>query len=75
MTPVRILVAVLAVVAGFVARPAQAQDYPNRPILLIVPFPSGGGNDTLARIVATKLGAALGQPVVVDNRGIGRAHV
>jgi tripartite-type tricarboxylate transporter receptor subunit TctC len=49
--------------------PVRAQDYPNRPILLIVPFPSGGGNDTLARIVATKLGSALGQPVVVDNRG------
>jgi tripartite-type tricarboxylate transporter receptor subunit TctC len=54
------------------AAPSNAQDtkdYPNRPILLIVPFPSGGGNDTLARIVATKLGSALGQPVVVDNRG------
>src|SRR5438876_12185541 len=46
-----------------------AQDYPNRPILLIVPFPPGGGNDTLARIVASKLGAALGQQVMVDNRG------
>jgi tripartite-type tricarboxylate transporter receptor subunit TctC len=74
VTAVRILVAILAVVAGLIigsanVQDAKAQDYPNRPILLIVPFPSGGGNDTLARIVATKLGAVLGQPVVVDNRG------
>ena len=46
-----------------------AQDYPARPITMIVPFPPGGGNDTLARIVAAKISAALGQQVVVDNRG------
>ena len=60
-----IVVAVVALIAG----PAAAQDYPNRAITMIVPFPPGGGNDTLARIVATKLSAALGQQVVVDNRG------
>ena len=47
--------------------PAQAQ-YPDRPIRLIVPFPPGGSSDTLARIVGQKLGEALGQQVVVDNR-------
>jgi tripartite-type tricarboxylate transporter receptor subunit TctC len=48
---------------------AQAQSYPNRPITLIVPFPAGGGVDVIGRIVADKLTAALGQQVVVDNRG------
>src|SRR5215204_2891429 len=47
---------------------AIAQDFPNRIITMIVPFPPGGGNDTMARIVAAKLSAALGQQVVVDNR-------
>ena len=48
--------------------PAAAQDFPSRTITMIVPFPPGGGNDTMARIVASKLSAALGQQVVVDNR-------
>ena len=52
------------------AAPAFAQqDYPNRPITMIVPFPAGGGVDVIGRIVAEKLAAALGQPVVIDNRG------
>jgi len=49
--------------------PAAAQDYPSRPITLIVPFPAGGGVDAVARIVADKLSRALGQPIVIDNRG------
>jgi tripartite-type tricarboxylate transporter receptor subunit TctC len=47
---------------------ALAQDYPAKPIHLIVPFPPGGGNDTVARAIATQAGPALGQPIVVDNR-------
>ena len=47
---------------------ASAQDFPVRPIRLVVPFPPSGGLDTLARIVAPKLQASLGQPVVVENK-------
>jgi tripartite-type tricarboxylate transporter receptor subunit TctC len=46
-----------------------AQGYPTHPITLIVPFPAGGGVDAIARIVADKLSHALGQPIVIDNRG------
>jgi tripartite-type tricarboxylate transporter receptor subunit TctC len=48
---------------------AAAQDYPAKPITLIVPFPAGGGVDVIGRIVGEKLAAALGQPVIIDNRG------
>jgi tripartite-type tricarboxylate transporter receptor subunit TctC len=47
---------------------AYAQDYPRRPVRLIVPFPPGGGNDIVARAVAQELGKSLGQQFVVDNR-------
>jgi tripartite-type tricarboxylate transporter receptor subunit TctC len=66
----------IAAAAGLVlgalngARVAAAADsYPQRPITLIVPFPAGGGVDAVARIVADKLAAGLGQPLVIDNRG------
>jgi tripartite-type tricarboxylate transporter receptor subunit TctC len=49
--------------------PAAAQDYPNRPIRLVVPYPPGGGTDVVARIVTEPLAAELGQPIIVDNRG------
>jgi len=48
---------------------AAAQDYPTKPLRLIVPFPPGGSNDVVGRMVATQLGERLGKQVVVDNRG------
>ena len=54
--------------AALAAAPAIAQNYPARPIRLIVGFPPGGINDIVARVVGQKLGEALGQPVVIDNR-------
>ena len=49
--------------------PASAQNYPNRPITLIVPYAAGGGNDVMARTVAEKMSRTLGQQIVVENRG------
>jgi tripartite-type tricarboxylate transporter receptor subunit TctC len=58
----------MAAVLPLQAAPAWAQDYPRKPLRLIVPFSPGGGNDIVARAVAQSLGANLGQPVLVDNR-------
>jgi tripartite-type tricarboxylate transporter receptor subunit TctC len=55
--------------AAMSAAPAHAQDYPSRPIMLLVPYPPGGGNDVIARIVAAKMSAALGREIVVENHG------
>ena len=55
--------------------PASAQDYPNRTVTLVVPYPPGGGVDAMARVVAEKLSSALGQQVVVDNRAGGSGLV
>jgi len=65
----RLSARILALAAALLAAPAAAQDYPTRPVTLIVPFPAGGGVDVIGRIVAEKLTAALGQQVIVDNRG------
>lgn len=64
----RALLAALFLVTLAGTLPALAQEYPRRAIRLIVPFAPGGGNDTVARVIAQSAGASLGQPVVVDNR-------
>lgn len=59
---------VLATLAAGAASPlAWSQSFPSKPIKLIVPFPAGGGGDNLARLVMTRVGVELGQPIVVEN--------
>ena len=60
------LIAALVLAAG-----ASAQPYPNRPVRFIVPYPAGGATDIISRLIGDKLGAALGQQFVIDNRAGG----
>jgi tripartite-type tricarboxylate transporter receptor subunit TctC len=82
MTPVARLVApaVSALALAAAPAPAPAQDYPVRPITIVVGYTPGAASDTLARTVGDRLSAAWGQPVIIDNRpgvggNIGAAHV
>ena len=59
---------VASVVCALVAATATAQTYPSRPVRMMVPFPAGGGSDTMGRIVGGKLSERLGQQIVVENR-------
>ncbi|MGA7807701.1 tripartite tricarboxylate transporter substrate binding protein [Bradyrhizobium sp.] len=69
-------VGALAVALSFLLLPAlaAAEDFPARPIRLIVPFPPGGPNDIIARVVGQRMAELFKQPVVIDNRG-GQAGV
>src|SRR5207302_4712080 len=61
------LLGALAVLA-MLAAPAGAQQYPSRPVTIVVPFAAGGGSDLLARLVAQKLEEKLGKPFIIENR-------
>ena len=67
--PKNVIVRLLVAACLALAASARAQEFPSRPIMLVVPYPPGGGNDLIARIVAAKMSEALGQPIVVENRG------
>jgi len=77
----RLALATLSCVAALLPLQSNAQNgYPNKPIRVIVPFAAGSTTDIIARAIADKMGASLGQPLVVDNRGgasgtIGQAAV
>jgi len=67
-TPSKMLLTSL-ILATLSAVHAAAQDYPSRPITLIVPYTAGGGNDLMARTAAEKMSKALGQQIVIENHG------
>ena len=73
MTYARKLTVVLLFAVSFVtawaAAPAAAQDYPNKPVTLIVPYPPGGATDAISRILQEALSQSLGQQIVIENIG------
>lgn len=60
-----LLLAILLLLPTF----ASAQNFPAKPIKLIVPFPAGGPNDIIARVIGQRMSELSGQPVLIDNRG------
>jgi tripartite-type tricarboxylate transporter receptor subunit TctC len=64
----RAMLAALATAAAAATLPASAQNWPSRPVRVLVPYPPGSGTDIIGRVLAEKLQAAWGQPVVVENR-------
>jgi len=63
------LLAALGLLAAFAIPAAAQSDYPSKPVRLIIPFPPGGSNDVVGRVIAQHLGDGLGKQVIVDNRG------
>ncbi len=64
----RTLIATAAVLAAVAAAPAFADTFPSKPITVVVPYPAGGANDMLGRLLGQKMGEALGATVIVDNK-------
>ena len=71
----RVIACIGAFALTLIVVPGQAQQYPVRPIRLIIPFPPGGGTDTMGRSIAPKLSEFLGQQVVPENRGGAGANI
>jgi tripartite-type tricarboxylate transporter receptor subunit TctC len=67
--PRRTLLAGLALPAVLSPKAHAEENWPNRPVRIVVPFPPGGSNDTIARPLAERLSSKLGQPFVIENRG------
>ena len=65
----RLPVIIIAIALVAIVIPARAQDYPSRPITVIVPFPAGGPSDVVARIVTNQMSRILGQSIVIENIG------
>ncbi len=57
-----------ALFAAFVTGPASAQEWPAKPLKIVVPFPPGGSADPIARVLGSKVSAALGQPFIIENK-------
>ncbi|MGH8619167.1 MAG: Bug family tripartite tricarboxylate transporter substrate binding protein [Burkholderiales bacterium] len=70
----RLLVSLVLSLA-FVAVPGVAADFPDKSVRLIVPFPPGGGTDTLGRVLGAKLAELWGQQVIIDNRGGAQGNI
>ena len=68
MTQIKWAAYTAAIALAVLTTAAQGQGYPHKPIRFVLPFPPGGGTDTLGRVVGQKLGETLGQQVIVDNR-------
>src|SRR3954453_13935651 len=64
----RSLFVALAVVSALATPTAQAADYPNRPIHVVVPWPPGGPTDAVARVLSQEISEAVPQPVVIENK-------
>jgi len=63
-----VLTTIVAISAVIPVQSASAQNYPTKPIHLIVPYPAGGGTDFFARLVGQKMSELVGQPIVIENK-------
>src|SRR6266513_746877 len=68
MMRIHCMVKTLALLLAAAPVLASAQDYPGKPVRMVVGFPPGGGTDVVARILQPRLSELLGQPIVIDNR-------